>query len=171
MIKANLKKNIIELAGNDMDYLSELMALTWELKERYPELCGLMKESFDTVMNAKERPIFESEEKFTRDMRELFGVANEPEEPAPLDSEDIEHLLYKAEKAEDKGNLISVSWSGAYAGAEVAIMHGNFNASKKIDASFSFRLHSTGYSAQKYREEYNNCIAHLEKLAGEKCDN
>ena len=95
MIKANLKKNIIEVAGNDMDHLSELMALTWELKERYPELRGLMKESFDTVMNAKERPIFESEEKFTRDMRELFGATNEPEESVSLDEEDIEYILLK----------------------------------------------------------------------------
>lgn len=171
MIRVNLEKNIVEMGGNTLDHINEVMLAAWEAANECPQLKGKMKKMFNKVLDEKERPMLQSEKEFTNSTRELLGITSEPEEPAPLDLEDVEHLLHKAEKAEDKGNFISVSWSGAYAGVEVAIMHGNFNASKRIDASFSFRLHSTGYSAQKYREEYNNCIAYLEKLVGEEDDN
>lgn len=160
MIKANLKKNVIEVAGNDMDYLSELMVLTWELKERYPELRGLMKESFDTVMNAKERPIFESEENFTRSMRELFGATNEPEEPTPLDEEDIEYLFHKIKAAKKAGNHVSASCFGD-SDITIYIMRGAFSLDKKYDANFSFCLYAED------RGEYDECIAYLKELAGE----
>ena len=162
MIKANLKKNIIEVAGNDMDHLSELTALTWELKERYPELRGLMKESFDTVMNAKERPIFESEEKFTRDMRELFGATNEPEESVSLDEEDVEYILLKI-----------VASCDFYSNGNVTVWIWRKDSKEKryIDKSFDFYLYEKGRVAETSREVYNECIKYLEQLAGEEDDN
>lgn len=166
MIKANLKKNIIEFSGNDMDYLSELMALTWELKERYPELRGLMKESFDTVMNAEERPIFESEEKFTRDMRELLGATNEPEKPAPLNLEDIEYLLRKIVALKNTGKEVSCDFYSA-GNITVCTWYKDSKGDQHIGRMFDFYLHKTGRSARVARETYNECIKHLERLVGE----
>lgn len=166
MIKANLKKNIIELGGNDMDYLSELMALTWELKERYPELRGLMKESFDTVMNAEERPIFESEEKFTRDMRELLGATNEEEESTPLDLEDAEYLFRKVIAVRNTGKEVSFNY---YSNRWVIVWfwHKGSEEKQRLDHMIDFQLYATGNAAKISRKKYDKCIARLERLAGE----
>ena len=171
MLKINLEKDILELAGNDMDHINELMVIGWKVANEFPDLKEEIKKRFEATLDAKECPKLQSEKDFTNEMREVLGATNEPEEPAPLDLEDIEYLLYKAEKAEEKGNFISVSWGGSYAGVAVAIMKGNFDPSKRFDASFGLCLHSTGYSAQKYRERYNNCIKYLEQLAGDEYDN
>lgn len=171
MIKVNLEKNIVEMGGNTLDHIDEAMIAVWEAVNEYPVLKDDVKKKLNRILDEKERPVLQSEKEFTNSMRELLGATSEPEEPAPLDLEDIEYLLYKAEKAEQSANFINISWNGAYAGVEVAIMRGEFQLSKRFDASFSLRLHSTGYNAQKYREEYNKCIAYLEKLAGEEDDN
>lgn len=172
MIKANLKKNIIEFSGNNMDYLSELMALAWELQEEYPELRELMKESFDTVMKAKERPAFESEEKFTRDMRELLGAMNEPEEPAPLDEEDMMYLLHKAMTVRGTNNEVHCDFRSS-GRVVVWFFYKDSTGKSQVEKEFdlNFYLYESGRKAEESREKYNRCIAYLEKLAGEEDDN
>lgn len=149
MIKANLKKNIVELSGNEADHLNELMMLVWELKEKYPEQRELMKEAFNVFMDATERPVFENEDK----------------KPAPLDEEDLEYLLRKITTIRDSDKGLSfVYYSDG--NINVQIWHKDSpRAALRSSGEFYFRLHEQGADAEEARRIYDECTAYLEQLA------
>lgn len=38
MLKINLEKDILELEGNDMDHINELMVIGWKVANGFPDL-------------------------------------------------------------------------------------------------------------------------------------
>lgn len=158
MIKANLAKKIVEVSGNDMDYIPEFMTLTWKIKQSIPqEMHGLMKEAFEDAMQMKECPQMDCEEDFTRQMRELLGAKNEPKEEDPLDAE---YLFRKISLAMKAGNAILLSYDNY--GMDVHIAVGKFDKTKGFDEAFRM------YAGEKEeREVYESCIEYLEELIDE----
>ena len=161
MIKANLAKKIVEVSGNDMDYIPEFMTLTWKITQSIPqEMHGLMKEAFEDAMQMKECPQMDCEEDFTRQMRELLGAKNEPKEEDPLDAEDAEYLFRKISLAMKAGNAILLSYDNY--GMDVHIAVGKFDKTKGFDEAFRM------YAGEKEeREVYESCIEYLEELIDE----
>lgn len=167
MIKASLSRNIMELSGNDMDFIPEYLMLTWELKNALPkELHGRLREAFDGAMKAKERPKMMCEEDFTRQMREMLGAKNEPKEVMPLDTEDIEFLLEKVHAAQQAGNCVLFR-NGNYS-VNVLAMEGEIAERKGWEKEFEMPL---GYGFEDARREYDKCITYLKELAGKNHDN
>ncbi|RHC66977.1 hypothetical protein DW833_03825 [Anaerobutyricum hallii] len=151
MIRANLKKNIVELSGNEADHLNELMMLVWEMKEKYPEQREMMKEAINVFMDATECPVFEDEDK----------------KPAPLDEEDIEYLFCKIKEAKCNGKAISYDCFTTGKNT-VWIWYKDTEGKHRAETTFEFYLHATaGYKAEASREEYDRCIKYLEQLASE----
>lgn len=161
MIKANLAKKIVEVCGNDMDFIPEFMTLTWKIKEAIPqEMHELMKEAFEDAMQMKECPQMDCEEDFTRQMRELLGAKNEPKEEILLDAEDMEHLFRKIQLAQKVGNVVSLNYDNY--GTDIYIAEGKYDATKGFDKYYHM------YTGEKgSRETYDSCIEHLEELIKE----
>ena len=53
MLKVNLARGIVEIDGNDMDYISELETAVWLVKNSIPEeMHEQMREAFEEAMKA-----------------------------------------------------------------------------------------------------------------------
>lgn len=165
MIKVNLEKNIVEMGGNTLDHINEVMIAAWEAANEYPQLKDKMKKMFNKVLDEKERPVLQSEKEFTNSMRELLGATNEPEEAAPLDEEDIEYLLRKITTIRDSDRGLSfVYYSDG--NINVQIWHKDSpRAALRLSGEFYFKLHETGVGAKESRRVYEECTAYLEQLA------
>ena len=161
MLKVNLARGIVEMAGNDMDYISELETAVWLVKNSIPEeMHEQMREAFEEAMQAEERPYLICEEDFTRRTRELLGAKNEAKEEIPLDAEDAEYLFRKIHLAQQAGNAILLSYDNY--GMDVHIAVGQFDIAKGFDEAF--RMY-TGEEGE--RETYESCIEYLEELIEE----
>nr|DAR83188.1 MAG TPA: hypothetical protein [Caudoviricetes sp.] len=170
MLKINLEKDILELEGNDMDHINELMVIGWKVANGFPDLKEEIKKRFEATLDAKECPKLQSEKDFTNEMRELLGATNEEEEPIPLDLEDAEYLLRKVIAVRNTGKEVSFDY---YGNGNVAVWIWRKDSKEKryIDKSFDFYLYEKGRVAETSREVYNECIKYLEQLAGEEDDN
>lgn len=172
MIKVNLEKNIVEMGGNTLDHINEVMIAAWEAANECPQLKGKMKKMFNKVLDEKERPVLQSEKEFTNSMRELLGATNEPEEPAPLDEEDMMYLLHKAMTVRGTNNEVHCDFRSS-GRVVVWFFYKDSTGKSQVEKEFdlNFYLYESGRKAEESREKYNRCIAYLEKLAGEEDDN
>lgn len=161
MLKVNLARGIVEIAGNDMDYISELETAVWLVKNSISEeMHEQMRKAFEEAMKAEERPYLICEEDFTRRMRELLGAKNEPKEEDPLDAEDAEYLFRKISLAMKAGNTILLTYDNY--GMDVHIAVGKFDKTKGFDEAFRMYAGEEGE-----REAYESCIEYLEELIDE----
>lgn len=83
----------------------------------------------------------------------------------PLDLEEVKLLLEKVYAAQQAGNHVVFNYSNF--SVNVLTMIGKFEARKEWFGEFDMYFSSP----EIQRKNYEECIAHLEKLAGEKCDN
>lgn len=166
MLKINLEKDILELAGNDMDHINELMIIGWKVANEFPDLKEEIKKRFEATLDAKECPKLQSEKDFTNEMRELLGATNEEEESVPLDSEDAEYLLRKVMAVRNTGKEVSFNY---YSNGWVIVWfwYKGSEEKQRLDHMIDFQLYATGNTAKLSRKKYDECIAHLERLAGE----
>ena len=86
------------------------------------------------------------------------------EEEKTLNLEAIKFLIEKVYAAQQAGNYVFFSCSN-YA-ARVLAMKGEASENKEWDKKFEMETY-----AGDPLQEYNDCIAYLEKLAGEEDDN
>ena len=81
-----------------------------------------------------------------------------------LGLEEIKNLIEKVYVAQQAGNYVIFRHSNH--STEVIAMKGKISENKEWDKKFEIETY-----AGDPMQEYNDCIAYLEKLAGEKCDN
>lgn len=86
------------------------------------------------------------------------------EEEKTLSLDDVKFLLEKIYAAQQAGNYVFFSCSN-YA-ARVLAMNGKVSENKEWDKKFEMETY-----AGDPMQEYNDCIAYLEKLVGEEDDN
>ena len=86
------------------------------------------------------------------------------EEKSFLGLEEIKNLIEKVYAAQQAGNYVFFSCSN-YA-VRVLAMKGKASENKEWDKKFEMETY-----AGDPMQEYNDCIAYLEKLAGEEDDN
>lgn len=86
------------------------------------------------------------------------------EENKFLGLEEIKNLLEKVYAAQQAGNYVIFRHSNC--STEVIAMKGEISEEKEWDKQFEIETY-----AGDPMQEYNDCIAYLEKLAGEKHDN
>ena len=83
----------------------------------------------------------------------------------PLDLEEVKLLLEKVYAAQQAGNHVVFNYSNFC--VNVLTMIGEFEGRKEWFGEFDMYFSSP----ESQRKNYEKCIAQLEKLAGEKCDN
>ncbi len=86
------------------------------------------------------------------------------EENKFLGLEEIKLLLEKVYAAQQAGNYVIFRYSNC--STEVIAMKGEISEEKEWDKQFEIETY-----AGDPMQEYNDCIAYLEKLAGEEDDN
>lgn len=86
------------------------------------------------------------------------------EEEKTLNLEAIKFLIEKVYAAQQAGNCVIFRHSNC--STEVIAMQGEISEEKEWDKQFEIETY-----AGDPMQEYNDCIAYLEKLAGEKHDN
>lgn len=86
------------------------------------------------------------------------------EENKFLGLEEIKNLLEKVYAAQQAGNYVIFRHSNC--STEVIAMKGEISEEKEWDKQFEIETY-----AGDPMQEYNDCIAYLEKLAGEEDDN
>lgn len=86
------------------------------------------------------------------------------EEKSFLGLEEIKLLLEKVYAAQQAGNYVIFRHSNC--STEVIAMKGEISEEKEWDKQFEIETY-----ASDPMQEYNGCIAYLEKLAGEEDDN
>lgn len=86
------------------------------------------------------------------------------EEEKTLNLDDVKFLLEKVHAAQQAGNHVIFRHSNY--STEVIAMEGEISEEKEWDKQFEIETY-----AGDPMQEYNACIAYLEKLAGEKHDN
>ncbi len=86
------------------------------------------------------------------------------EEKSFLGLEEIKNLIEKAYAAQQTGNYVFFSCSN-YA-VRVLAMKGKVSENNEWDKKFEMETY-----ASDIMQKYNDCIAYLEKLAGEEDDN
>lgn len=82
----------------------------------------------------------------------------------PLDLEEIKLLLEKVYAAQQAGNCVIFRHSNY--STEVIAMKGEVSENKEWDKKFEIETYDSDIM-----QKYNDCIAYLEKLAGEEDDN
>ncbi len=80
--------------------------------------------------------------------------------------EDIKLLIEKVHMAQQAGNYVLFRLSNY--SVDILAMQGEVSEEKKWDKVSEMPL---GYDSDATRREYTECIAYLEKLAGEEHDN
>lgn len=83
-----------------------------------------------------------------------------------LSLEDIKLLVEKVYETQQTGNYVLFRLSNY--SVDILAMQGEVSEEKKWDKVSEMPL---GYDSDVTRREYDECIAYLEKLAGEKHDN
>lgn len=86
------------------------------------------------------------------------------EEEKTLNLDDVKFLLEKVHAAQQAGNYVIFRHSNC--STEVIAMKGEISEEKEWDKQFEIETY-----AGDPMQEYNDCIAYLEKLAGEEDDN
>ena len=86
------------------------------------------------------------------------------EEEKTLSLDDVKFLLEKVYAAQQAGNHVIFRHSNY--STEVIAMKGEISEEKEWDKQFEIETY-----ASDIMQKYNDCIAYLEKLAGEKHDN
>ena len=86
------------------------------------------------------------------------------EEEKTLNLDAIKFLIEKVYAAQQAGNCVIFRHSNC--STEVIAMQGEISEEKEWDKQFEIETY-----AGDPMQEYNDCIAYLEKLAGEKHDN
>lgn len=86
------------------------------------------------------------------------------EEEKTLNLDDVKFLLEKVHVAQQAGNHVIFRHSNY--STEVIAMEGEISEEKEWDKQFEIETY-----AGDPMQEYNDCIAYLEKLAGEEDDN
>lgn len=81
-----------------------------------------------------------------------------------LGVEEIKNLLEKVHVAQQAGNCVIFRHSNY--STEVIAMKGEVSEKKEWDKRFEIETYASDIA-----QKYNDCIAYLEKLAGEKHDN
>lgn len=83
-----------------------------------------------------------------------------------LSLDDIKLLVEKVHAAQQAGNHILFRYANY--SIDVLAMQGEISEEKNWNKGFEMPL---GYDSDAVRREYTECIAYLEKLAGEEHDN
>lgn len=83
-----------------------------------------------------------------------------------LSLEDIKLLAEKVYEAQQTGNYVLFRLSNH--SVDILAMQGEISEEKNWDKGFEMPL---GYDSDATKREYLECIAYLEKLAGEEYDN
>lgn len=86
------------------------------------------------------------------------------EEEKTLNLDDVKFLIEKVYAAQQAGNYVVFRHSNY--STEVIAMKGKVSENKEWDKKFEIETY-----ASDPMQEYNDCIAYLEKLAGEEDDN
>lgn len=86
------------------------------------------------------------------------------EEKSFLGLEEIKNLLEKVHAAQQAGNCVIFRHSNY--STEVIAMKGEVSENKEWDKKFEIETYDSDIM-----QKYNDCIAYLEKLAGEEDDN
>lgn len=86
------------------------------------------------------------------------------EEEKTLSLDDVKFLLEKVYAAQQAGNHVIFRYSNY--STEVIAMKGEISEEKEWDKQFEIETY-----ASDIMQKYNDCIAYLEKLAGEEDDN